>query len=107
MGRRHVTQPTSLRCFGMPFPDGPLDAELALHHTVVKLGRRPPHVIRVAQRARYAACGVVSRTIFHWWHRSRAASFHVGNLYVNPCSRSLPGTTRRLLRMSSVSVRIK
>ena len=39
-------------------------------------------------------------------HRSRAASRHSGYLKSKPCSSSRAGTTRRLLRISSVSVRM-
>ena len=54
----------------------------------------------------HTAASVIRRGVFHWWQRSAAASAQLGNLKVKPCSSSRPGTTRRLLRMSSVSVHI-
>src|SRR5262249_53198224 len=39
--------------------------------------------------------------------RSAAASAHIGNRKANPVSSSRPGTTRRLFRINSVSVRKK
>src|SRR5262245_36006357 len=40
-------------------------------------------------------------------HKSRAASVHVGNSNLNPESNKRPGTTLRLFRTNSDSVRIK
>jgi hypothetical protein len=43
----------------------------------------------------------------HLLHRSRAASVHAGKWKLNPDSCSLRGTTRRLFKINSVSVRMK
>ena len=47
------------------------------------------------------------RKAFHRRHRSRAASRQPGNRNLKPSSSSRRGTTRRLFRTSSVSVRMK
>lgn len=43
----------------------------------------------------------------HLRQRSRAEASHSGKSKLKPDSKSLPGTTRRLFRISSVSVRMK
>jgi len=53
----------------------------------------------------YAASERGSRVSRHSRTRASAASRHGGHLNVNPPSSSLAGTTRRLFRISSVSVR--
>ena len=57
-------------------------------------------------RASRDPCAIVTHRL-DWRQRSRAASRQFGYLKTKPRSRSLAGTTRRLFRISSVSVRMK
>lgn len=54
----------------------------------------------------FVAEAPMPRIVCHWSQRSLAASLQFENSNLNPYSSSLRGTTRRLLRMSSVSVRM-
>ena len=69
-------------------------------------GYTPAVVHRFALQIRPAPTPEIYFTLCarHCWQRSPAASRHVGNRKEKPCRSNRPGMTRRLLRISSVSV---